>query len=242
MKRVILALAGFMMLTTAHAQVSHVSINERQFDFGQHPSLKLNIVSSHNSLKKVQFSIRQGSGEERLITKPLTSFMVQVMGIEDVVDKDAVLIVKEYRVNRWYQVKVLSLFNGKVNNADIDSRYIASRSTAVKKVGQTETNMLAASSGIRVSGADVIVSRLDDCQIGFDGKETLWRIGNRQANRWGISPYGAMLAIFERNPKAFNQQNINGLKSQAQLECPSMVTLEKYADAMAAEKRFNAMK
>ncbi|GIU12112.1 FimV/HubP family polar landmark protein [Shewanella sp. MBTL60-007] len=236
MKRIILALAGFMMLTTAHAQVSHVSINERQFELGQHPSLKVNIVSSHSSLKKVQFSIRQASGEERLISKPLTSFMVQVEGVDDVVDKDAVLIVKEYQVNRWHQVKVLSLFNSNLSHAEKDSR-----SLAAPELKSTES-LVGNNSGIRVSGADVIVSRLDDCQIEFDGKETLWRVANRQSKRWGISPYGAMLAIFETNPKEFNRQSIHGLKSEAKLECPSMTTLEKYADAKAAEKEFDAMK
>ncbi|GIU23876.1 hypothetical protein L2719_04870 [Shewanella schlegeliana] len=241
MKRVILALAGLMMLTTAHAQVSHVSINERQFEFGQHPTLKLNIVSSHNNLKKVQFSIRQGSGEERLIAKPLTSFMVQVTGVDDVVDKEAVLIVKEYRVNRWHQVKVLSLFNANIPQAEMDAQNTASHlsiSTALKPSEPLAANK----GGVRVSGANVLVSRLDDCQIEFDGKETLWRVANRQSKRWGISPYGAMLAIFERNPDAFNRRSIHGLKSEAKLECPSMTTLEKYADAKAAEKQFDAMK
>ncbi|MGS0674990.1 FimV/HubP family polar landmark protein [Shewanella sp. 0m-4] len=237
MKRFIFALMAMTALATAQAEVSHVSINERQFKLGEHPSLKLNIVTSHSNLKKVQFSIRQANGEERLLSKPLTSFMVEATGVEDVVDKNAVLIVKEYRVNRWYQVKVLSLFNDKVNEAGRDKRDSTYQASAVKEVKQTEV----ASSGIKVSGADVIVSRLDDCQIEFDGKETLWRIANRQAKRWGISPYGAMLAIFERNPKAFNNQSINGLKSQATLECPSMVTLEKYADAKVAMRQFNAM-
>lgn len=241
MKRVILALAGFMMLATAHAQVSHVSINDRQFELGQHPSLKLNIVSSHTSLKKVQFSIRQASGEERLLSKPLTSFMVQVEGVDDVVDKDAVLIVKEYRVNRWHPVKVLSLFNTNMPQTEMANLYTVSDSLAASEP-KLAKDLDENNSGVRVSGADVIVSRLDDCQITFDGKETLWRIANRQAKRWGISPYGAMLAIFERNPDAFNQQSIHGLKAKAKLECPSMMTLEKYADAKAAERQFDAMK
>ncbi|ABV89088.1 FimV/HubP family polar landmark protein [Shewanella pealeana] len=242
MKRVIWALASMMLLSTAHAQVSHVSINERQFEFGEHPSLKLNIVSSHSNLKKVQFSIRQASGEERLISKPLTSFMVEVTGIDDVVDKDALLIVKEYRVNRWHQVKVLSLFNANTPELEIDSHHSASHSLPSENRTQSEAKSVALNSGIRVSGADVIVSRLDDCQVDFDGKESLWRIANRQSQRWGISPYGAMLALFEANPKAFNQHSIHGLKANGKLECPSMSTLEKYADAKAAEKQFDAIK
>ncbi|WP_299805398.1 FimV/HubP family polar landmark protein [uncultured Shewanella sp.] len=242
MKRVIWALAGMMMLSTAHAQVSHVSINERQFELGQHPSLKLNIVSSHSNLKKVQFSIRQASGEERLISRPLTSFMVEVTGIEDVVDKDALLIVKEYRVNRWYQVKRLSLFNPNTRELEMDSQHSTMRSLTGENRTQSEVKAMALKSGVRVSGADVIVSRVDDCQVEFNGKESLWRIANRQSQRWGISPYGSMLAIFEANPKAFNRQSIHGLKAKAKLECPSMTTLEKYADAKAAEKQFDAMK
>ena len=231
MKRVIWALAGILMLSTAHAQVSHVSINERQFELGQHPSLKLNIVSSHSNLNKVQFFIRQAAGEERLLSQPLTTFMVEVSGVDDVVDKDAQLIVKEYRVNRWHQVKAINLFNDNI----VQTQVLGPPSNTVEARG-------ANSVGIRVSGADVIVSRLDNCQIAFDGKESLWRVANRQAKLWGITPSGAMLAIFEANPKEFNNNSIHGLQSEAKLRCPSMQTLEKYADAKVAEKQFNAMK
>ncbi|GIU28454.1 hypothetical protein TUM4445_09690 [Shewanella sp. MBTL60-112-B2] len=230
------------MLSTAQAEVSHVSINERQFELGQYPSLKLNIVSSHSNLNKVQFFIRQASGEERLLSQPLTTFMVEVTGIDDVVDKDAQLIVKEYRVNRWHQVKVLSLFNANAPELEMNSHASKSGMLTSGNRTQSEAKAMALNSGIRVSGADVIVSRLDDCQVEFNGTESLWRIANRQSKQWGISPFGAMLAIFEANPKAFNKQSIHGLKAMAQLECPSMDTLEKYADAKAAEKQFDAMK
>ncbi|MCL1139298.1 FimV/HubP family polar landmark protein [Shewanella pneumatophori] len=251
MKRIIFALAGIFMLTSAHAQVSHVSINKRLFELGQHPSLKLNLVSSHNSLKKVQFSVRQADGEERLLSEPITGFMVQVSGIDDVTDKNAVLVVKEYRINRWYQVKVISLFNEDMPESAMDRHYTADRLTPIKQGTQVSNAVLADNKLAVALGwtedpkplkSIAPVTEPQDCQLAFNGKESLWRVANRQLSAWKVSPYGAMLAIFEANPSAFNRQSIHGLKADAILRCPTPAILEKYRDSEASEQQFSAMK
>ncbi|MEZ9596719.1 FimV/HubP family polar landmark protein [Shewanella sp. 10N.261.52.F9] len=248
MKKTILTLIGLLMLTPAYAQVSHVSINQSLFELGENPNLKLNIVSSHNNLKKVQFSVRQADGEERLSTHPLNSFKVQVAGVSKVTDKNAVLIIKEYRVSRWYQVKIISLFNQGLPESAMDSYYTADRSKASEQGTQVSEavladNKLAVALGFgeepSIQKPQVMVP--DNCSITFNGKESLWRVANRQAKLWGLSAYGAMLAIYESNPNAFNKQSIHGLKADAKLNCPSKDILEKHQNAKTAEQEFSAM-
>ena len=251
MKRMIFALVVFFICTSAHAQVSHISINKRLFELGQHPSLKLNIVSSHNSFNKVQFSIRQADGEERLVSEPITGFMLRVSGINEVTDKKAVLVVKEYRVNRWYQVKVISLFNEDMPESAMDRHYTADRLTPTKQGTQVSDavladNKLAVALGWREESStakqvNTTAAIAETCLLAFNGRESLWRVANREASTWGISPYGAMLAIFETNPKAFNQQSIHGLKADARLVCPSADTLAKYSNPTTSEQQFSAM-
>ncbi|GIU41067.1 hypothetical protein TUM4438_03910 [Shewanella sairae] len=250
MKSIILALMTLLMLAPAYAKVSHVSINQRLFELGGQPQLKLNIVSSHNSVKKLQFTIRQTDGEERLSLEPLNNFKIKVAGIESVTDKNAVLIVKEYRINRWYQLKVISLFNEALPESAMNSYYTSDRAKA--KVSEQGTRMsdavmaddkLAAALGWGEEASTVKISLNSSqaCDVAFNGKESLWRVANRHAPQWGLSAYGAMLAIYESNLKAFNQLSIHGLRADAKLKCPSASIIEKYQNAKAAEKAFSAM-
>ncbi|WP_050774354.1 hypothetical protein [Shewanella benthica] len=104
--------APFIGVGDAAAQITHVSINEQQFILGGYPKFRLNIVSQDVSLYKMQFVVRQTSGEERLMVKPINNFLLLVIGVEDVVDPRATLVFREYRVNKWRDVKVFSLFEG----------------------------------------------------------------------------------------------------------------------------------
>lgn len=250
MKRIILALAILFMLAPAYAKVSHVSINQRLFELGEQPELTLNIVSSHNDVKKLQFLVRQADGEERLSLEALNSFKIKVAGIEKVTDKNAVLIVREYRINRWNQLKVISLFNEALPESAMNSYYTSDRAKA--KVSEQGTQMsdaimaddkLAAALGWgeEPSTSTISFNSRHGCDLAFNGKESLWRVANRQVQRWGVSAYGAMLAIYETNLQAFNRQSIHGLRADAKLECPLPAVIDKYRDSTQAEKVFSAM-
>ena len=239
-KIIILALVTLALFsTTVIAEVSHVSINQRLFELGGYPKLKVNIVSSHKNPNKVQFFLRQSVGEERLVAKSLNSFSLLVSGVEDVVDNEAVLVVKEHRINRWREVSVLSIFDGGSVNSQTGEE-IASTPLPVNAQQPVKSSKEIASTRT-ASTAMVTVKVKDNCNIDFNGSETLWRIGLRQSNVWGISTYGAMLAIFDANPRAFRKDSINGLRADAQLQCPSQATLDKYSDAVAAEELYDSM-
>lgn len=239
-KIIILAFVTLALFsTTVIAEVSHVSINQRLFELGGYPKLKLNIVSSHKNPNKVQYFLRQSVGEERLVAKPLNQFSVLISGVEDVVDSEAVLVVKEHRINRWREVSVLSIFDGgSVNSQAVEE--VASKPMPVKTQQPVKDSKEIISTRT-ASTATVKVKIKENCTIGFNGSETLWRIGLRQSNVWGVSTYGAMLAIFDANPRAFRKDSINGLRADAKLQCPSQAILDRYSDAIAAEELYDSM-
>lgn len=94
----------------ALANITHVSINQRLFDVGKLPLLKMNIVSNIKDSKRFQFLLQQQSGSERLMVNRINDYMLLVQGVEEVTDADALLLVQEYRDNYWYDVARLPLF------------------------------------------------------------------------------------------------------------------------------------
>lgn len=92
------------------AEVAHVSINLRMFDVGKLPLLKINIVSNISDTDRLQFIMHQAGGDERLMVSRINDFMLLVQGVDEVTDKQAVLQVKEYRDNYWFDVAALPLF------------------------------------------------------------------------------------------------------------------------------------
>ncbi|QYJ78483.1 FimV/HubP family polar landmark protein [Shewanella acanthi] len=78
------------------------------------------------------------------------------------------------------------------------------------------------------------------CRLNFKAEETLWRIANRYADDWQLNVYGAMLAIYDANPKAFFKHKISALKKDATLVCPSASILKRYPNADKAKAEFYA--
>lgn len=235
----------------AYAQISHVSINEQQFILGEHPRFKLNIVSQDRKLDKMQFIIRQASGTESLMAKPLNHFLLLVMGVEDVVDPDATLVVREYRVNKWRDVKVFTLFKGQQLSAQLTAKSLAadlsveaiaskapSSSDKVATLSQASTQLLSVNGKQPAQYRDALID--GSCTLDDTSEMTLWRIGTVQGKKWGISIYGAMLAIFEANPKAFNQGKVSGLRADAELNCPSQALRAKHSNSKVAKQTFEA--
>ncbi|MCL1057114.1 hypothetical protein L2729_03800 [Shewanella gelidimarina] len=243
MKRIIiLALTTLALFSTAvTAEVSHVSINQRLFELGEYPKLKVNMISSHKNPNKVQFFLRQSTGEERLVSSPLSNFLVLVTGVDDVVDSEAVLVVKEHRINRWREVTVLNLFSDNPVENVPHTAYVEQTPSPAKVNEKENRTVKAISNSLTTSTAATAVKLEENCNVDFNGSETLWRIGLRQSKVWGVNTYGAILAIYEANPRAFNKNKINGLKADALLKCPSVAILDKYTDAKAAEKLFDSM-
>ncbi|HDS1210156.1 FimV/HubP family polar landmark protein [Shewanella algae] len=289
-----------MLLTSvARAETAHVSINQRMFELGHLPLIKVNVVADSEDMTRLEFIVRQQGAAEKLMVQPINRYMVLLLGIDEVTDKQAELLVREYRINRWHELKRLPLFdtsvpvalrsnrarvfaeqmptespqtvmsiqaleNKAIENKAIEARAVpatvvsskvvpppAVQAQRVKDVAgqpQSEPQSLgvsSASQAVAAPGPQVkalpIDSREPGCMLDFDGTETLWRVASRYAENSHTHVYGAMLAIFDANPKAFSRGDIRNLRSDAKLHCPSSSLLESYGDKTAAKEKFEQM-
>ncbi|WP_335902500.1 FimV/HubP family polar landmark protein [Shewanella algae] len=289
-----------MLLTSvARAETAHVSINQRMFELGHLPLIKVNVVADSEDMTRLEFIVRQQGAAEKLMVQPINRYMVLLLGIDEVTDKQAELLVREYRINRWYELKRLPLFDTSVpvvlrsnrarvfaeqiptespqvavstqalENKPIENKTIETRAAPatvvsskvvpppavqaqrVKEVdgqGDGEPQSLgvpSASQAVAAPGRQVkalpIASREPGCMLDFDGTETLWRVASRYAQSSHTHVYGAMLAIFDANPKAFSRGDIRNLRSDAKLHCPSSSLLQSYGDKTAAKEKFEQM-
>ncbi|PTA49068.1 fimbrial protein FimV [Shewanella morhuae] len=107
-----LGLLALVCSAPSMAQVSHVSINSRMFELGGYPKLRMNVIADNQDMSRLEFVVQQASGEEKLMVEGLNRFLVLLTGVEDVKDDKARLLIREYRLDRWHDVKSISLFDG----------------------------------------------------------------------------------------------------------------------------------
>lgn len=65
--------------------------------------------------------------------------------------------------------------------------------------------------------------------ISVGGKETLWDIAQRHRLSERHTNQQMMVALFEKNPQAFSDQNINRLKNAASMTLPTVPEVERYS-------------
>ncbi|RTR31254.1 hypothetical protein [Shewanella atlantica] len=271
MTRIIqIAVFSFLMISVqflgasfAHAQISHVSINQQLFGLGDYPKLRVNIVSGHENLDKMQFIVRQSSGDERLMVKPINNFMLLLTGVDDVVDPSAQLIVKEYRVNQWHLVKTLPLFSDEQIAKGISDKTKAkselkpeskskTKQKQVEQKAEFKSDVVVSTKKAKPASAVLLAMQTsndskvvdlteDNCVLEYGGNQTLWGIGTQYSQEWEMGTYGAILAIFEANPKAFNKGEISGLRADVILHCPSVSLKEKYRDNRTAKRIYEKL-
>ncbi|HCD12516.1 MAG TPA: fimbrial protein FimV [Shewanella sp.] len=279
MRAGLLMLVLILLTSVARAETAHVSINQRMFELGHLPMLKVNVVADSEDMTRLEFIVRQRGASEKLMVQPINRYMVLLLGIDEVTDKQAELLVREYRINRWHELKRLPLFDTSVpvalrsNRARVfgeqmpsespraevpatvlsskvvpSSAVQAQRVQAVAGQPQSEPQSLgvpSASQAVAAPGLQVkalpIETREPGCMLDFDGTETLWRVASRYAQSSHTHVYGAMLAIFDANPKAFSRGDIRNLRSDAKLHCPSSSLLQSYGDKTAAKEKFEQM-
>ncbi|MFB2652569.1 FimV/HubP family polar landmark protein [Shewanella seohaensis] len=140
-----LGLFALVCSVCVQAQVSHVSINSRMFDLGAYPKMRVNVITDNQDMTRLEFAVQQSGGEEKLMAEQLNRFLVLLTGVEDVTDPKARLLVREYRVDRWYEVKNLPLFD---NASSAASSVSQAKMAVVKssKAATAETRQLVASS------------------------------------------------------------------------------------------------
>ncbi|WP_413490035.1 FimV/HubP family polar landmark protein [Shewanella baltica] len=105
-----LGLLALVCSAQSMAQVSHVSVNSRMFELGGYPKLRVNVIADNQDMSRLEFVVQQAGGEEKLMVEELNRFLVLLTGVEDVKDDKAKLLVREYRLDRWYEVKSINLF------------------------------------------------------------------------------------------------------------------------------------
>jgi FimV-like protein len=337
-----LGLLALVCSAQSMAQVSHVSVNSRMFELGGYPKLRVNVIADNQDMSRLEFVVQQAGSEEKLMVEELNRFLVLLTGVEDVKDDNAKLLVREYRLDRWYEVKSINLFGeakptsaaltakaasgskntttalvqkraDKVNaqsvkvaaestreleakpataviaaaNTHVDIKptvpvaeivtgfkfpeaaneqntqvaevkpvvkisepVVAKTTPAETVVPETVMSEVVATEAVKTTNSELKVNAAEasptasqtpeHCQLTYLAGETLWRIANRYANDWGVSVYGAMLAIYEANPAAFSKNKINALKSNAALSCPSKMILAQHANAKEAQAMFEA--
>lgn len=283
MANIVKSLGLFILVCSASsmAQVSHVSINSMMFELGTYPKMRLNVITENQDITRLEFVLRQSGSEEKLMAQELNRFLVLLTGVEDVKDPKAQLVVREYRVDRWYEVKNIPLFaepaavankstsvtsatiSQGVKSADLSSKVM------LNKVDIVTTEPMA-SPAVSPSNLTPMTESIDpesivttgftfskdepapvsndqpkmvstkECSLNYVSSETLWRIANRYASEWNVSVYGAMLAIYDANPKAFSKNKINALRGDVTLYCPSTSLLAQYPDAKEAKAIFEA--
>ena len=105
-----LGLLALVCSAPSMAQVSHVSVNSRMFELGGYPKLRVNVIADNQDMSRLEFVVQQAGSEEKLMVESLNRFLVLLTGVEDVKDDNAKLLVREYRLDRWYEVKSINLF------------------------------------------------------------------------------------------------------------------------------------
>lgn len=138
----------WMTASCALASVEHISIHSKQFSLGQHPQIQVNIVSDNKAMNRLAFFVVQAQGEEKLMVHEANDFKVSLVGVEDVTDPNALLLVREYQIEHWSEVASIALFTV----AEVQQAVKASNRLANKNSGH-KVNVKGAADGLNSQGA-----------------------------------------------------------------------------------------
>jgi len=130
-----------------------------------------------------------------------------------------------------------------VSVASAEQHAPASRVSTASTRAPTATSQAptATSQASRPTASIMDSAQQATCLIERDNSDTLWGIANRYKEQWHTSIYGAMLAIFEVNLRAFSKQNIHLLHKDVPLHCPSAAVLAEYNNKEVDRKVFEAI-
>lgn len=237
----VLALLAVDSISTAIAQVSHISIDTIPFESGQSPQLTVNIITDHHDLSRLTFYLRQIYQDnivlEKLEVEQRDRDVFVLSGTEKIRDQDAALIVSEYRNAKWLQYSPVPLFS----QAIVQSQYQPVAIKTMKSASALSTSMPTTISrkAIAIPQVTTTQKNLNNCQINQLPNDTLWKIAVRYRKQWNSNIYGAMLALYQTNPSAFYQDKISLLQLGNSLRCPSMATLLRYQNVAVDKITFD---
>jgi pilus assembly protein FimV len=67
-------------------------------------------------------------------------------------------------------------------------------------------------------------------------RDTMWRLANKFRHKNDVSVYQVMVAIFKKNPQAFEHDNLNGLMQGSYLKIPSHAEVKEIEPAYAKKR------
>lgn len=264
--QVCIALAAFaasVFTQPAVADVSHIGIEAMDFEAGELPKLNVNVVSDHNDLSLLTFYIRQKYENtivlEKLIVDDHKQNTFILRGEEKIIDPNSSLIVSEYRDGKWQQYSPVSLFKDNVDlrsasqQADkpVAIKTMKSSNTYIQRYQaeaagtQAQSDYSAKAVAVSASSAAYQSLPANDsqyrCVINQIAGDTLWNLGLSNAKQWGTNVFGAMIAIYETNPDAFIDHNIQKLKADSKLNCPSGEILAQFQSPNQDKLSFDAL-
>ncbi|WP_137224744.1 FimV/HubP family polar landmark protein [Shewanella sp. MEBiC00475] len=226
----ILALLAVDSISMVIAQVSHISIDTIPFESGQSPRLTVNIITDQHDLSRLTFYLRQIYQDnivlEKLEVEQRDGDVFVLSGTEKIRDKDAALIVSEYRNAKWLQYSPVPLFTHPMTQSQHQPVAIKTMKSASALSTSISTPISRKASAI--PQLTTTQKNLNDCNINQLPNDTLWKIAVRYRKQWNSNIYGAMLALYQTNPSAFYQNKISFLELGSSLRCPSMATISRY--------------
>lgn len=266
--QVCIALAAFaasVFTQPAVADVSHIGIEAMGFEAGELPKLNVNVVSDHNNLSLLTFYIRQKYKNtivlEKLIVDDHKQNTFILRGEEKIIDPNSSLIVSEYRNGKWQQYSPVSLFKGglepqtashqaakpvaiktmKSSNAYKQRHQNVATQPQVKSDSRYSPAIANSSASTDNRYSSLAATSQSDCTINKSVEDTLWKLGTSNAKQWGTNVFGAMIAIYEANPDAFVDRNIQKLMASSKLSCPSVETLAQFQSPNQDKLMFDAL-
>ncbi|MGI2260239.1 hypothetical protein [Shewanella sp. GXUN23E] len=231
-------LLGCFPAAFVQAEIKHISLNKLQFTRGEAVDMRINLVAEPRDINRLEFVLFQASGPEKLMVKQESSYLLRLLGFEPVNDPNAYIGVRVYIIDRWQPLTQLSLFPG---------GQLPEMADNMLPLSPDEVTLISDSPSGRDNGivGDPVRSENDpgaqNCTIDYTPGETLWRIGNRYARQWNTHVYGAILALYETNKKAFYRNNINWLKDGASLGCPPPGLWDSFGDKAQARRTFEQL-
>lgn len=79
-----------------------------------------------------------------------------------------------------------------------------------------------------------------NCVINYNG-ETLWSLGVKYSTEWDRDIYSTILAIYYSNDHAFNRSDINSIRLDAKLNCPSLAMLSRFGTKEQAKEKYRSI-
>ncbi|MBR9729076.1 FimV/HubP family polar landmark protein [Shewanella intestini] len=227
----LLATLAISITAPVFAEISHVKIDTKQFEAGSLPTITVNVTSEYRDLSRLQFYLRQiYQGTivlEKLEVISNRGGRLELQGKESFRDPNAVLIVSERRQGKWQQYKPVPVFDPPVISVNNKQPIgVKTMKTGAKSKAYVQADLTSSVEGCHVIRAE---------------GDTLWRIAAKNEQHWGTNTFGAMLAIYYANPRAFKGNYIKRLRADSQLTCPSTQELAQYIDINQDKQAFDAL-